>query len=59
MLVLARRLHEKIFIDVAGVRIEVSPVTLDHGKVRLGFSAPKDVVIMREEIADSPERKAS
>ncbi len=47
MLVLSRTLGQKIFI---GDNICVTVVDIDRGKVRIGVEAPRDVVILREEM---------
>ena len=48
MLVLTRRTHERLFI---GDSIIVSIERIDHGQVRIGVEAPRDVSIIREELA--------
>jgi carbon storage regulator len=48
MLVLSRKLGESIVI---GDRIVVTVVKLDHGQVRLGIEAPREIAVFREEIA--------
>lgn len=53
MLVLSRKLNEKINI---GDDIVITIVRIDGDKVRLGFEAPRDVVIMRQELLDDPNR---
>jgi carbon storage regulator len=56
MLILGRRIGERIVIDN---RIEVTVLAIRGGKVRLGFAAPRDVRILREEITSaSPARVA-
>ena len=47
MLILRRRIGERILIDG---RIEVTVLQVRGGKVRLGFSAPRDVRVLREEV---------
>lgn len=47
MLVLSRKLHEKIFI---GDNVVVTVVDIDRGKIRLGIEAPKEIEIYRSEI---------
>jgi carbon storage regulator len=47
MLVLSRKLGEKIVI---GGNIVVTVVKVDRNQVRLGFDAPQDVSILREEV---------
>ena len=52
MLILRRRVGERILIDG---RIEVTVLHVRGGKVRLGFSAPRDVRVLREEVLRSTE----
>lgn len=49
MLVLSRRLNQRIRVKVGDVEVWVTLVETDRGKVRLGFTAPRDVEIQREE----------
>lgn len=49
MLVLSRKVGEKIVINGS---IEVSIVSLDRGKVRIGISAPPEVSVHRKEVFD-------
>jgi carbon storage regulator CsrA len=48
VLVLTRRLNEKVVLPGLGVIIEV--VAVKGNVVRLGIQAPADVIIMREEL---------
>ncbi len=48
MLILSRKLNEKIIIDDG--RITVQVVRLDRDSVKLGIQAPPDVPVHREEI---------
>jgi carbon storage regulator CsrA len=50
MLVLSRRLHEKIVLPSIQATIEV--VAIKGGAVRLGIQAPPEVTVLREEIPD-------
>ena len=45
MPVLSRKLGERIVI---GDRIVVTVVKLDHGQVRLGIEAPREIAVFRE-----------
>jgi carbon storage regulator len=55
MLVLARRVNEKIMIGGGQIVITVIDV-LPSGKVRLGISAPPDMIVDREEVHQARER---
>ena len=50
MLVLTRRINETIKI---GDDIEIMVVEVRGDRVRLGFTAPQDVMIMRKEVYDA------
>jgi carbon storage regulator len=49
MLILTRRIGESVLI---GDDIEVVVTAVDFGQVRLGFSAPRQVEIVRSELRD-------
>ena len=49
MLVLARKLHEVIYI---GDNITLTIMEIDRNVVRVGIEAPKDVRIFRKELWD-------
>ncbi len=51
MLVLTRRVGERVIINAGGKEITVS-ILESMGQVRLGFAAPRDVTIHREEISN-------
>lgn len=51
MLVLSRRLNEKVLLPTVGAAIQV--LGIKGGCVRLGIQAPPDVVVLREELAGS------
>jgi carbon storage regulator len=59
MLVLSRRLGESILIDGGKIRIQVVDISGDS--VRLGIDAPRDIAVLREEIAlaEAANREAS
>jgi carbon storage regulator len=48
MLVLSRKIGERIVIPDCDLTITV--VAVEGGKVKLGFSAPKEVAVFREEV---------
>lgn len=50
MLVLSRRPNEKIVIPAINATIQV--IDVKPGAVRLGFDAPADVKVFREEVLD-------
>ena len=50
MLVLSRRLHEKILFP--GFETAVQVVGIQSGTVRLGIDAPEEVRVLREEVPD-------
>jgi len=54
MLVLSRKHGECVRI---GESIEVKVLEIDGGRVKLGFSAPPDVAIQREEIRGTHRRR--
>ena len=49
MLVLTRKVGEEIII---GDDIHIMVVAIEGGKVRIGVSAPKEVVVDRQEVHD-------
>ena len=49
MLILTRRTEESVFING---NIKVTVLGVDRGYVKLGFEAPDDVEIMREELLE-------
>jgi carbon storage regulator CsrA len=50
MLVLGRRVHEAIILTFGGLEARVSVQTIGGGRVQLGIDAPKEVVVLREEL---------
>lgn len=53
MLVLARRLGEKIVLPELNISIQVVAAT--PGVVRIGIEAPQEVAVLREELLDRAE----
>lgn len=52
MLVLTRKPGERLFIDVpGGDRIIITLIDPRYDKARIGVEAPRDYVVVREEIA--------
>lgn len=57
MLVITRRIGERMFMMLNGLQVEVQVLDLDRGKARLGVVAPPEVVVLREELMQRvPER---
>lgn len=55
MLVLSRKLNESTIIQQGGKEIcRVTIVEIDRNKIRLGFTAPREIEIYREEILSRP-----
>lgn len=50
MLILTRRAGEKINIKVDNKDIDIYVLQSRGKQVRLGFEAPRDIVILREEV---------
>ena len=55
MLVLSRKRHEVILV---GTDIEITLVDIRGDKVRLGITAPKEVMINRKEVQEAIDREA-
>lgn len=51
MLVLSRKVDESIVLPDLGITIKV--VSLGNGRVRLGIEAPREVTVLRSEIAEA------
>lgn len=56
MLVLSRKMDQDILIEFEGVTAVVKVVEIRGDKVRLGFSAPREVRILRQELARELEQ---
>jgi carbon storage regulator len=56
MLVLTRKVGENIII---GENIRVTIVSIDHGKVRIGIEAPRDITVDRQEVHERREQAVS
>jgi carbon storage regulator len=52
MLVLSREIGEKVIATIGGQRLEICVVDVNrrNGRVRLGFEAPRNVIVHREEV---------
>ena len=56
MLALSRRRDEEILIKFQGQEIVLKVIGISGDKVRLGFDAPRDVIIDRKELHDQKIR---
>ncbi len=52
MLVLTRSVNESVVITTPTGQIEVTVAKILGNNIRLGFTAPKEFIIMRKEIMD-------
>jgi carbon storage regulator len=52
MLVLSRKQGERIVI---GDNITITVVSMEHGRVRLGIEAPREIEVWREEMLHRPK----
>lgn len=50
MLILTRRVGESLYIDTPGGRIVISSLGVSGNQTRIGINAPKEYVILREEL---------
>lgn len=59
MLVLSRKADQSIKIGSGPNVITITVLQIDHGKIRLGIDAPKEMPIYREElVAEGKKKKA-
>lgn len=59
MLVLGRKLTEKIVFMIGDIHIELMVTEIKSNQVKLGISAPPSVKILREELTNSTKELAS
>ncbi len=57
MLCLSRRKDESVVIDCGGSRIVVQVLQIGYGHVRLGFVAPANVTVHREEVQERVDQE--
>jgi carbon storage regulator len=50
MLVLTRKTHEDVVIQLGGTLVRVRVLNAGNGRVRLGVEAPRNVAVHREEV---------
>jgi carbon storage regulator len=58
LLVLSRQKHEKVILELGSLKIVVMVSEIRGDKVRLGFEAPKEMVIHREEVYEAIRKEA-
>ena len=56
MLVLSRKVNERIIIDVDGVEIIICVCKMTRNRARIGIEAPLSVRIQREEIQNKEKK---
>jgi carbon storage regulator len=59
MLILTRRVGEKLMIDLGAETITITVIGVKGNQVRMGVDAPKRIPVHREEIYDRIKRQAS
>lgn len=59
MLILTRRISEKIIIDIGGELIEVVPLNVNGSQVKIGVQAPRHIDVRREEIFNKIQQEKS
>lgn len=59
MLVLARRIGEKVILTIDKTRIVLTVVEVRGDKARIGFEAPQTVKIHREEVQQDIDNERS
>ena len=61
MLVLSRLPDESVIIDVGGkiIRVTILEIRPNSNKVRIGFTADKEVIIHREEVYEQAKEMIS
>ena len=56
MLVLTRKKNDVVVVTVGGVDVLVTIAEIRGDRVRIGFTAPQEVSIMRQELIDQQTR---
>jgi carbon storage regulator len=55
MLVLSRKLNERVRVTIGGEVLYVAVVEIEAGKVRLGFEADRSIEVLREELVPAED----
>jgi len=50
LLILSRKIGESVVIKVGNRKIKLTMVEQDNGSIKIGFEAPKDIKIYRQEV---------
>jgi len=53
MLVLSRKLDERVVLTLNGVQVEIAVVRIGSNSVRIGVDAPVEVKVLRGELVGS------
>jgi carbon storage regulator CsrA len=57
MLILSRRMNEKIVFMVAGLEVKLTFLEIrKSGSLKIGIDAPQEVKILREELTDGKQK---
>lgn len=59
MLVLKRKLGQRVIISFNGAEMIVTPQEFDNQGVRLSFEGPVEVKVLREELVRTPPKGGS
>jgi len=61
LLILSRKIGESIVIQVGDKKIKFTVVEMNNGNIKIGFEAPKDIKIYRNEVYEEivTQNKAS
>ena len=60
MLVLDRKAQQSIILNYDGIIVEIKVIEVQRDRVKIGISAPKEIVILRKELlerGDDNQRK--
>jgi len=58
MLVFSRKKEQNVIITVASVQILVKVIDIGLNSIKLGFEAPRDVIIHREEVQEQVDAES-
>ena len=52
MLVLDRKAQQSIILNYDGIIVEIKVIEVQRDRVKIGISAPKEIVILRKELLE-------